>query len=547
VSAARRRSRDLRAVAADRRRNAEATAGAYLLPTDRTDLQAIEQRLRRLGDDLPRYLREAARIADQLEPYETQVARHTVACERATGTAADAEAAGGEHLAAEQAFAVLEGSLGVEEGEILRQESAAEERMRSAGSALPRARAAYQETRDHRVQAVGARDSAKRMLRDQEQTTLDAGSALPRVLTLPGVAPALNLGEDISTLPATGTPPQRIEQLDELAGRLRAALGSPRQDLGENALHNRYDDVRSRLPGGYDLIWEDRDGVKVVEIADDIGQHPVALAAARLGAELEQKRSAVAEREQQAFERFLLGELGDALSRQILSAQALVATMNATLAEVRTSHGLGARLVWALRDDTDADTRAAVSLLRTKLELRTRENNIRLREALARRVEDARRADPSAGYSVHLRAALDYRRWFAFTVKVTDQANPDRERTLSARTAMSQGEQRVVSYLVLFAAAAAYFTSVGGGHPPAPRLILLDDAFAKVDEPTHGRLLRLLVDLDLDVVLTSERLWGCFPQVPALGIYECLRDPAQPGVATLHFRWDGQRRSVLPS
>lgn len=160
-------------------------------------------------------------------------------------------------------------------------------------------------------------------------------------------------------------------------------------------------------------------------------------------------------------------------------------------------------------------------------------------------MEDARRADPSAGYAVHLRAALDYRQWFGFTVKVTDQANPERERTLSTRTAMSQGEQRVVSYLVLFAAAAAHFTSVGDTYPNALRLILLDDAFAKVDEPTHGRLLGLLVDLDLDAVLTSERLWGCFPEVPSLGIYECLRDPAQPGVATLHFRWDGRRRTVL--
>jgi hypothetical protein len=365
------------------------------------------------------------------------------------------------------------------------------------------------------------------------------------VLTLPGVRPALDLAADLPVEVATGTPPERIRQLDDLAGRLRDALGRPQQDLGENGLHQRYTDVRGRLPGGFDLIWEDRDGVKVVEITDDIGQHPVAAATARLGAELEQKRSAVAEREQHAFERFLLGELGDALSHQIRSAESLVAAMNATLAEVRTSHGLGARLVWALRDDSDADTRSAVALLRTPLELRTRDNNDRLREALARRVEDARRSDPSAGYAVHLRAALDYRSWFSFTVKVTDQARPDRERTLSARTAMSQGEQRVVSYLVLFAAAAAHFTSVGEGYPAAPRLILLDDAFAKVDEPTHGRLLGLLVDLDLDAVLTSERLWGCFPEVPSLGIYECLRDPTQPGVATLHFRWDGRRRTVL--
>ena len=52
---------------------------------------------------------------------------------------------------------------------------------------------------------------------------------------------------------------------------------------------------------------------------------------------------------------------------------------------------------------------------------------------------------------------------------------------------------------------------------------LLDDAFAKVDEPTHGQLLGLLVDLGLDFVLTSERMWGCFLSVPSLEIYEAIR------------------------
>ncbi|BEL01940.1 TIGR02680 family protein [Actinoplanes sichuanensis] len=544
VADARRRARELRGAADDRRAHAESAAAAHLLPTDRSRLALIEQRLRQLAADVPRQARDVERFTGQLRPYEDLIARHGTAVGQAARTADDAQVAADEHLSAEQELAVLERSLGVEPAEILRQENTAEHRVRTAEQELPPARRGYAERRDDRVRASGARDLARERLTEFEQAALEAGTALPRVLTLPGVRPALDLPAELPSEAATGTPPERIRHLDGLAAQLRGALGKPAQDLGENALHQRYTDVRSRLPGGFDLIWEDRDGVKVVEISDDIGRHPVAAATARLGAELEQKRAAVADRERHAFERFLLGELGDALSRQIRSAEALVAAMNSTLAEVRTSHGLGARLVWALRDDADADTRGAVGLLRTPLELRTRDNNDRLREALARRVEDARRSDPSAGYAVHLRAALDYRSWFGFAVKVTDQARPDRERTLSARTAMSQGEQRVVSYLVLFAAAAAHFTSVGEVYPAAPRLILLDDAFAKVDEPTHGRLLGLLVDLDLDAVLTSERLWGCFPEVPSLGIYECLRDPTQPGVATLHFRWDGHRRTV---
>jgi uncharacterized protein YPO0396 len=229
----------------------------------------------------------------------------------------------------------------------------------------------------------------------------------------------------------------------------------------------------------------------------------------------------------------------------MLAAETLIKGMNDTLDEVRSSHGVGARLQWDLSKDGDADTKAAVALLRRPSALRAREQSAQLRDALRRRIEAARLADPSAGYALHLRAALDYRAWFEFKVKVTETANPDRERVLSHRTALSQGEQRVVSYLVLFATAAAHFSSVGANAPQAPRLILLDDAFAKVDEPTHGRLLGLLVELDLDFIITSERLWGCFATVPSLHIYECLRDPHARGVAVVHFTWDGHRKRLV--
>lgn len=99
--------------------------------------------------------------------------------------------------------------------------------------------------------------------------------------------------------------------------------------------------------------------------------------------------------------------------------------------------------------------------------------------------------------------------------------------------------------LVLFAAAAAHFTTLGESAPHAPRLILLDDAFAKVDEPTDGRLGRILVDLDLDFVLTSERPMGNWPEVPSLHIYECLRDPHARGVATFHYTWNGRHRRLV--
>jgi hypothetical protein len=157
-------------------------------------------------------------------------------------------------------------------------------------------------------------------------------------------------------------------------------------------------------------------------------------------------------------------------------------------------------------------------------------------------IQVEREKDPALGYLEHLRAALDYRRWYRFAVLVVDDARPGSQRALSPRLGLSQGEQRVLSYLALFAAASAHYEGLGSG---CPRLLLLDDAFAKVDEPTHGRLLSLLVELNLDFMLTSERMWGCFQEVPSLEIYEALREASVPGVALVHFRWDGRQRHLV--
>ena len=61
------------------------------------------------------------------------------------------------------------------------------------------------------------------------------------------------------------------------------------------------------------------------------------------------------------------------------------------------------------------------------------------------------------------------------------------QRRLSRRAKLSQGETRFVSYVTLFAAADGYLTSLGDDGR-ALRLILLDDAFAKVDDGTVAEL-----------------------------------------------------------
>lgn len=371
-----------------------------------------------------------------------------------------------------------------------------------------------------------------------------AGRALEAAVVQPGVMLAAT-GRDVGQ--AGDLIPIEISTDRAQAAVALAAAVAPLVDgddeVSDGTILSRYDRLNESLAGGYDTAIDEQEGVKVVHVADDIGRQPLAVVAARLTAEAEAARGRLAAREREVFERFLLRELADEVRAKLLDAHDLVFEANRTLAGVPSSHGKGAHLDWKLRDDAAGPASVAARLLVDHL--RDEAADARLREALLALIEDERAADTSAGYEQHLRAALDFRKWYQFTVKVTDVAHPGSSRTLSNRLGLSQGEQRVLSYLALFAAAASHFQAIARETPTAPRLLLLDDAFAKVDEPTHGRLLGLLVDLRMDFVLTSERMWGCFPSVPTLEIYEAVRDPAHPGVALVHFRWDGHQRHLV--
>ncbi|MDX3531052.1 TIGR02680 family protein [Streptomyces sp. ID05-39B] len=544
-----RKAEEARALAVSARAEADATATAHDLPGDPDALDRVRTALAALLSGVGHLRRAVGGTGERLGANQTDAERY----ERARDDRLAAEESYRVRLTglrtAEQDLRTREEAIGSSEEEILTREQEAKQRIANAVRALPGAQRARDDLHDLRVRAEEDEKRLRGTLADQETEVIDTGSALRGALGRPEVV--LGAGLDRSSLPeyVSDDPSvdvrSRLRALRALAEAVEQALGRPKGEVSDSTLLNRHTDLRDQLAGGFDAQLEERDGIKVCRLVDDHGSHDVAAVGERIAVQAAEARGRLTEREREVFQRFLTGELGDHLSTQVITAANLVAALNDTLRTVRTSHGLGVELLWKLDEDVDADVRAAVELLRSPSSLRTREDTEQLREVLQRRIEDARRADPSAGYAAHLRTALDYRDWFRFHTFVVEDAAPGRRRKLTGRTGLSQGEQRVLSYLVLFAAAAAHFTSLAESAPHAPRLILLDDAFAKVDEPTHGRLGRILVDLDLDFVLTSERLMGNWPEVPSLHIYECLRDPHVRGVATLHYTWNGRHRRLV--
>ena len=134
-----------------------------------------------------------------------------------------------------------------------------------------------------------------------------------------------------------------------------------------------------------------------------------------------------------------------------------------------------------------------------------------------------------------LTRALDYRSWHEFAI----QRNQDGQ-WRSATGPASGGERVLAASVPLFAAASSFYSS--SVNPHAPRLIALDEAFAGVDDDSRAKCLGLLAAFDLDVVMTSEREWGCYPQVPGLAIAQLARRDGIDAVLVTPWRWDGRER-----
>ena len=240
----------------------------------------------------------------------------------------------------------------------------------------------------------------------------------------------------------------------------------------------------------------------------------------------------------------LQGLIAREIAERVHGAARLVERMNERLGAVKTSHDVGVRLRWRRSGELDPATNSMIDLLTKLPDLRTPEDESELRRALSDHLQEARALQPDVPYRRLISEALDYKQWHDMAVMV--QRPGDKERRLGRNTPLSEGEKKLVTYLPLFAAVAASCDSMaeqaGSGDRDGravARFVVLDDAFAKVSEDNHAKLFGLLVELDLDLIATSERLWGTHATVPELAITEVVRDARLGAILLEHFRWDG--------
>jgi uncharacterized protein (TIGR02680 family) len=266
---------------------------------------------------------------------------------------------------------------------------------------------------------------------------------------------------------------------------------------------------------------------------------------AALRAERDRRREDITDRERDLFDRTLAGDTRRHLADRIRQATELVDGMNRRLERVRTASRVAVRLVWQVDPQQSAGIRAARDLLlRDPARLSGAD-----REALYRffrdRVEEARAANTAASWEEQLMEVLDYTAWHRFTVRLErGDGKGWQDLTRRLHGALSGGEKAIALHLPLFAAVAAHYQT----DPGCPRFILLDEVFVGVDAANRGQVFELLVDLELDMVLTSDHEWCDYQELDGIAIHQLITGADGDGdnaVTTARFIWDGHRTEAV--
>jgi uncharacterized protein YPO0396 len=257
---------------------------------------------------------------------------------------------------------------------------------------------------------------------------------------------------------------------------------------------------------------------------------------AALAEEVEERRRLLDAHEREILENHLVGEVASTLQELITAAEKRVADTNRELAERPTSTGMQLRLRWTGDPEApDGLVDARARLLRQTADAWSEADRTAVGGFLQNQIGAVRAQDPTGTWLEHLTCALDYRRWHRFTVE-RRQAGAWQ----SAAGPSSGGERVLAASLPLFAAASSFYSSATNPH--APRLVTLDEAFAGVDDRARAQCLGLLAAFDLDVVMTSEREWGCYAEVPGLAIAQLSRLDGVAAVLVTRWEWDGAAR-----
>lgn len=265
--------------------------------------------------------------------------------------------------------------------------------------------------------------------------------------------------------------------------------------------------------------------------------------------DIELTETVLDEKDRELFEDILADTISRKLRARIEESQAWSRQMDDLMKKLNTSMGLTFRLEWKpkkAQGDQELDTSQLVLLLSKDKALLTPEDSKKVSGHFRAKVKKARQEaedqERAFSYADLIREVLDYRDWYEFQLYFQREGEAKKELTNHSFNKFSGGEKAMSIYLPQFAAVSAQYNKTQG---PCPRLLALDEAFAGVDEKNISSMFELIHILDLDYIMNSQSLWGCYPCVTSLDIAEFYRPANAQVVTVLRYHWNGRERRLL--
>ena len=515
----------------------EQAAADLGLPADPDGLQEVRDRLGEYRAAAARLWPEASRQADRLRALAAAEREAERAREETPGWAAEAEQAEREATEAESRRDTLRASIGATVAELQRKLEAATARIAELDREERRLRKLELRLHGEVGKAQGReQELGGRLTADVERRARTA-AAFQRFASTGLLAAALP-DLELPSAAATWAPDPTVR----LARRVEQALAGV--DAGEQAWKRVQQEIATRFTelseslsrfghqAGANLA-DDRFLVTVVFQGQDRGPGELV---ELLAEEIDHRERVLGAKERELLEEHLVNEVASHLQELIGDAEAQVQRMNAELQERPTSTGMRLRFRWEARAEGPAGLpEARRRLLRQDTNAWSAEDRSAVSAFLHQQITAERTRNETGTWLEHLTAALDYRAWHRFVIERWQDG-----RWRSAAGPASGGERALTVTLPLFAAASAHYRSA---HPSAPRLVLLDEAFAGVDDDSRAKSMGLLTTFDLDFVMTSEREWGCYATVPGLAIHQLTRHDGIDAVHITRWEWDGRART----
>ena len=435
----------------------------------------------------------------------------------------------------------LEDTVGEEADQILA-------RLETARTSLAEATDRREQLDEQRVQAAGTRQAAAQRMDDLTETLAEhadrRADAITRLAaaTDAGLLPVAHpeLADVADDAPATDWSADRGVRT---ARRIDQALeGTDVDDASwsriQQSIHGHYADLEhALLPHDLHPTASLADELFVVTAPFQGAARSVPALHGLLVDEVTNRQALLTAREREVLHNHLIGDVAAHLHGLLRQGEDWVAEVNAELEKMPTSTGMKLRFAWQPRSDLPTFAAARRHLLGHHAGW-SPEQRDEIGAFLQERIAQVREEDPTGTWQAHLDTALDHRAWHGFVVERYQDGQWVRLTRRSHGTG-SGGEKALALTVPQFAAAAAHYRSAD---PHAPRLIMLDEAFVGIDSSMRAKCLGLLDQFDLDLVMTSEREWGCYPTVPALAIAQLATRPGVDAVGVSRWVWNGRER-----